>query len=336
MNSPRRALTVALIAALALSSGCTWFAPKPPKEAKDMVQTALTNFFAQPSHDHNGTLELNMLGKDTTGKAQNVTLRVSLSGSENKPFQGGTGFTENIGVNAKVDQDTYATNLEIRNKESNFFVNIANLTGPESQIPKDQVSALLAKWWKIPLPGDLYAKLADQGAQSYMSQIQNNWLAASSYLKSLDYDGTDTVNGLKSYHYTGEVDVGKLQAFFEGFFKSQGAEMTSTDLKSLQEIFASSKATIDFWISMDTLVLDRVKVVARIDKITGDDGKTAGKADATFDLSYSNFGKPVVIEEPVGSTEFNLFGMFGDGEEIPPEDSVSDPVKTPVKTPAKK
>ncbi len=276
-----------------------------------MIQTGITNLLAQSSYDTSGKFQVNMLGKDADGKPQSINVDIGVGGSQDRPFQGGAGFNQKVAASVKVNQDIYTGDLEMRNKDKNIFIIINALTGPEEQVPKEQLSQILAKWWKIPLPDSVYSKMAPENAESITSMLKTNWSALTGYLKSVDYEGVEMVGGSKSYHYVATVDLGKVQSFLEGYSKSQGAEVTEEQMKSFQDMFGSAKAVLDVWVSMDAQTLSRMKATVKMDKIIGDDGKTAGKADAVLDVSYSDFGKVVTIDEPAGAAVFDLFSMFG-------------------------
>ncbi len=340
MTFSRRLVSVALVAVLAIASGCAWFAPKPPKEAKDMLQTGIANLVAQKAGDFLLSVSGNLLGKDADNKPQNMTFDISANGDSSKTGALASDFNTKFTANVKVNQDAYVVGAELRGNNKSIFAVLNSLTGPEKDIPKDQIAQFLNKWWKIPLPENFYANLEKSADTAYLVKIQEVYKAALDYLKDISYEGVDTIGGLKSYHYSAQVDAGKLKAFLEGYFKSNGKAMTEQDVKEFNDFFQNSTANAEFWVSMDSQILNRIKLDVKMNNIVGSDGKSAGKGELHFDTTGSNYGKTVTVQEPADAQEFDLFGMLGGfgidptgGAVTAPSDATPAPA---VKTPAKK
>lgn len=339
MTLSRRLISVTLVTVLAVSSGCTWFAPKPPKEAADMLQTGLTNLLAQKSGDYTMRINGNLLGKDAENKPQNMVFDLSGTGDSLKKDMVATDFNTKLAMSLKINQDAYAANAELRGNEKSIFAILTSLTGPEKDIPKDQISGFLNTWWKIPLPENFYKDLvANKDMSSYLVKVQQIYQAALDYLKDVSYEGVDTIGGLKSYHYSAEVDMAKLKAFLEGYLKSNGSSMTAEDIKEYNELINNAKADADFWVSMDGQILNRIKFDVKLNKILASDGASAGKGELHFDTTGSNFGKTVTVQEPTPVQEFDLFGLLGGlgidptGGAMLPADATKVPdTKEPVK-----
>lgn len=302
-----------------------------------MLQTGITNLLAQKSSDFTINLNGNMLGKDAESKPQNLTFDVVVQGDSSKVDEFAANFNTKLTANVKVNQDAYVADAELRGDQKNLFAVLIKLTGPEKDIPKDQIAAFVNKWWKIPLPENFYQDLvknADSSAS--LLKIQQIYQASIDYLKDISYEGVDTVGGLKSYHYTAEVDAGKLKAFLQGYFKSNGGELTDENLKDFNDFFDNAKTNAEFWVSMDGQILNRIKFDVKMNKILGSDGKSAGKGELHFDMAGSNYGKTVTVQEPVGAQEFDLFGML-EGLGIDPTGGATvTPEPTPAPAPATK
>lgn len=355
MTSSRRILNVSLgvslVLVLALSSGCAWFAPKPPREAKDMIQTGMANFVKQGGSDVHGTLKIDLLGKDTANKPQSGGLDLTFDG-DSVGFSGLSSPSFNLTLKGSLssNNDVYKASADIHANDKNYFAKLNELTGPDRIIPKELVATTIGSWWKIPLPNSFYQRLGeDPGIKNYVAQLQGVYQVAMDYVKDVSYEGTDKIGGVESYHYSTHLDTGKLKAFLEGSSRSRGAQMTVQDIKDFNDTMDNLSGDVDFWVSMNGEILDRVVLGFKIGKIPGDNGTSAGKGNISLDLAFSNFGKVIQVQEPADSKEFDLFGLTGlfqsgasssssDGL-LPPVDpkkgdaSSKVPVKTPVKVP---
>ena len=321
-----------MVTVLALGlSGCTWFSPKPTKDPMAMLQTGVTNLASKISGEYQVKFDAMLLGKDADGKAQNVTINLAANGdATSDPLA--LALNSKIKGTMSVNQDKYSLDTELRANKQSVFAILNGLTGPAAEIPKEYVAQALGKWWKIPLP----ATLTD-GSDSTVQRLkgaENIFKNVSGYVKNVTYDGSDTIGGLNSYRYVADLDAVKLKDFMIQYNKDKGTEPTAEDLVKLDDFLAHFTSHLTFWVSVEGEVLNKFSLALKMNKILSDDGKSSGKGEVNFTMSFMNFGKAVTIIDPTGATEFNLFGMLGglSGEETPGADAAAGIVvpKAPV------
>lgn len=322
MVSTRKMLTVGVAGALAISlSGCTWFAPKPTREPLAMIQAGVTNFAAKMSSDYSVKFDATLLGKDADNKAQNVVAHLDLAGDTNSD-PAAMALNTKIRGNMSVNADKYTIDTELRANKSAIFAILTSLTGPDADIPKEYVAQAAGKWWKIPVPealvktylpgGDASGALdAGSAVSQRLKDAENIFKNVSGYVKDVTYDGADTIGGLKSYRYTASLDNPKIKEFMIQYNNDKGTEPTAEDLKKLDDFLAQFTSKLTLWVSVDGEILDRVKGEFVMNKVMSDDGKSSGKGNVSFDMTYSNFGKNVVVAEPADAQTFDLFSMLG-------------------------
>lgn len=303
---------VLMMVFVASASGCTWFSPKPPREPLAMLQAGVTNLASKTSSEYELNLDATLLGKDSDGKAQNLNIDLSASGdSDSDPAA--LAMNMKVKGNMSVNQDKYTLNSELRANTKAIYALLNGLTGPAAEIPKEYVAQALGKWWKIPLPEAMVKSVTGSG-ESLAARLvasENVFKNVSGFVKDIVYDGSDTIGGLESYSYRASLDSAKLRDFMIQYNKDNGSEPTAEELAKLDDFLAHFSSTLTFWVSVEGEVLDRVKVALKMDKVLSEDGKSSGKGNIAFDISSRNFGKKVSLVEPVGATEFDLFGMLG-------------------------
>ncbi len=363
-------MMTSLLVVISVTSGCTWFSPKPTKEPMTMLQTGVTNLASKVSGEYQVKFDATLLGKDADGKAQNVTITLAANGdATSDPLV--LALNSKIKGTMAVNQDKYSLDTELRANKQSVFALLNGLTGPAAEIPKEYVAQALGKWWKVPLPEALVKPYVDSlspaqsvpaaaavsaplGATSKASvtpvapvvpvvadsgsitvqrlkDAENIFKNVSGYVKNVTYDGSDTIGGLNSYRYVADLDAAKLRDFMIQYNKDKGTEPTAEDLVKLDDFLAHFTSRLTFWVSVDGEVLNKVSLALKMDKILSDDSKSSGKGDIRFDMSFMNFGKTVVTVDPTGSTEFNLFGMLGG---LPGEDTLG--IDAPAGVPTSK
>ncbi len=273
-----------------------------------MLQAGASNLMLSPSHESEMKMNLHLNGKDETGKVQSIRFDMKVTGDsssdlEKKMFN----FNNLMNASLIMNQDKYDFGAELRGDQKNIFVVLQKLSGKE--IPQEMIGQYIGKWWKIPLPETLPGEIS--GKPYDAAQVQKVMKDAATYLTGISYKGVDTIRGLKSYRYTAQVDRAKVKAELEKYLAEQGTEMTAQEKQDFNESFANVFVDIDYWITMDTQILNQMKLNFKLDKLIGDEGKSVGKGSASIDFVSFNFGKVVMVKEPAGAEEFDLFGLLG-------------------------
>lgn len=346
-------MMASLLVVMSVTSGCTWFSPKPTREPMAMLQAGVTNFAAKTSSEYKLKLDATLLGKGSDGKAQNLTLDLSANGdASSDPAM--LALNTKVKGTMSVNQEKYALDTEVRANKQSAYALLNSLTGPAAEIPKEYVGQALGKWWKIPLPEALMkpylssllpsepvaatpastavaavtgasvivpvvpaapvvATDSDSGTIQRLRNAENLFKNVSGYVKNVVYDGSNSIGGLNSYRYTAELDNAKLREFMIQYYKDNGAEPAAADLAKLDDFLAHFTSHLTFWVSVEGEILNRVSLNLKMDKVLSDDGKSSGRGDVSIDMSYMNFGKVVTAVEPAGASDFDLFGMLGGG-----------------------
>ncbi len=372
MINTKKVLAIGMVTALAIGlSGCTWFSPKPTKDPMTMLQAGVTNLASKMSGEYQVKFDATLLGKDADGKAQNVTIDLAANGdATSDPLV--LALNSKIKGTMSVNQDKYSLDTELRANKQSVFAILNGLTGPAAEIPKEYVAQALGKWWKIPLPAALVKPYIDSlsptpapvvaapvvapGAKKVVPVVpaapvvadssdstvqrlkgaENIFKNVSGYVKNVTYDGSDTIGGLNSYRYVADLDAAYLKDFMIQYNKDKGTEPTPEDLVKLDDFLTHFTSRLTFWVSVEGEVLNKFSLILKMDKILSDDGKSSGKGEVNFTMSFMNFGKAVTTVEPTGATEFDLFGMLGGlaGEETLGADAAAG-IVAPVVPPKK-
>lgn len=119
-----------------------------------MLQAGITNFASKMSAEYQLKFDATLLGKDTEGKAQNMTVNLSANGDVTSDPAASV-LNSKIKGTMTVNQDKYSLDTELRANKQSVFAILNGLTGPAAEIPKEYVAQALGKWWKVPLPQSL-------------------------------------------------------------------------------------------------------------------------------------------------------------------------------------
>jgi|GEM_PF-3448080 len=304
-------VVVGLVLAVVFSllNGCVLFAPKPMREANDMIQTGVSNFAATRSGDYNFDLDINLLGRDGNDKAQNATIHLVASGDSASKDER-VSFNTKLFADAILNGDAYKLDGELRGNDSTLFAFLKTLSGPEELFNKEMVSQFTNRWWKIPLPDT--AKTPHQVKKYTAEDFQAFFQILSKYLTGLAYDGADGSPGVDSYRYVAQLDNLKMKELLVGFTQSQGRSLTAEESGQLDEFLENFRGEVTLWVSMSGEILNRIRFDFVMGRIESSDGKSLGKGSAQLNLSVSNFGKQVIVEEPTEALEYDFFGKFGE------------------------
>ncbi|AYC39242.1 Lipoprotein OS=Streptomyces griseorubiginosus OX=67304 GN=AQJ54_01180 PE=4 SV=1 [Streptomyces griseorubiginosus] len=154
------------------------------------------------------------------------------------------------------------------------------------------------KWMKF----DLSALGKDGGlgaAAPGAGQADQNPASMSSFLngaKDVKKVGTETVEGVKTTHYAGDVTLAELKASFKDADKSV-REQREKSMEQLEKL-GLDKFTMDMWVD--------AQQHAKQFRMQGD--ATKGKFDMTF--TFLDYNKPVTVEAPPANETADLAQMM--------------------------
>ncbi|WP_028809321.1 LppX_LprAFG lipoprotein [Streptomyces sp. 351MFTsu5.1] len=154
------------------------------------------------------------------------------------------------------------------------------------------------KWMKF----DLSALGKDGGlgaAAPGAGQADQNPASMSSFLngaKDVKKVGTETIDGVKTTHYAGDVTLAELKASFKDADKSV-REQREKSTEQLEKL-GLDKFTMDMWVD--------AQQHAKQFRMQGD--ATKGKFDMTF--TFLDYNKPVTVEAPPANETADLAQMM--------------------------
>ncbi|MFF1306384.1 DUF1396 domain-containing protein [Streptomyces sp. NPDC058307] len=153
------------------------------------------------------------------------------------------------------------------------------------------------KWMKFDLSG--LGKDGLGGAAPGAGQADQNPASMSAFLngaKDVKKVGTETVDGVKTTHYAGDVTLAEIQASFKDADKSV-VEQRKKSLEQFQKL-GLDKFTMDMWVDGE----DHAKQF----RMRGAADK--GKLDLTF--TFLDYNKPVTVTAPPAKDTADLAEMM--------------------------
>ena len=273
---------------LALLVGCA-------RGGQNTEQTALNPVAAVASAE----------SKLTSASAQTVQLRgtTSLAGLGDVHLTGAEQFAPSVAADLKMtfsgSQLAAMSNgpMEIILKDNIGYLNLGTLG---AQLTNGK------QWLKLDL-SSVATLPGSTGSLSSLSKVNQNadpaqqmrLLLASGDLKRV---GTETVDGVKSTHYTGTVDPVRVVQ------QHAGSNLTPDDVSKLKDALQQAGITsenIDLWLSQATSLPVEIKVSAN--------STTAGQI--ATDLHFSDWGRPVSITAPPDDqvVDISQLGTLGAG-----------------------
>jgi hypothetical protein len=133
-------------------------------------------------------------------------------------------------------------------------------------------------------------------------------LDTSKFFTNLSNDGTEDVNGTKSIHISGDVDVSK----FIDTIKSSGATKSLPGQAQLEQLQNSVKtASFDVFSSEDSKQLQKIDFNLEFEPpaTSGGGGETI---DVEFSLGFSDLGQPQTISAPANAQPLSaLLNKYG-------------------------
>lgn len=153
------------------------------------------------------------------------------------------------------------------------------------------------KWMKFDLSG--LGKDGLGGAAPGAGQADQNPASMSAFLngaKDVKKVGSETVDGVRTTHYAGDVTLGEIQASFKDADKSV-VEQRKKSLEQFKKL-GLDKFTMDMWVDGE----DHAKQF----RMRGDADK--GKLDLTF--TFLDYNKPVTVTAPPAKDTADLAEMM--------------------------
>jgi hypothetical protein len=134
-------------------------------------------------------------------------------------------------------------------------------------------------------------------------------LDTSKFFTNLSNDGTEDVNGTKSIHISGDVDVAK----FIDTIKSSGATQSLPGAASLQQLQNSVKtASFDVFSSQDSKQLQKIDFNLAFQPPASSSAGGGETINVAFSLGFSDLGKPQTITAPTNTQPLSaLLNKYG-------------------------
>lgn len=301
---------VALVAVLALASGCSLSGgTEPAKPAEEVVKEAMANFSKVTS----GNYELTVKG-DVVGAPGQVPANANFEGTVSGLFDSKDPkkpqFTmKTVGTMSMDKGASQNVDLELRLNKTDIFVNLAKLPDLGESVPKEMVAAFTGKWWQIAIPEGALEGLpvtgADESTMTPEQKALKTLVDNTKFFKDLKYEGNESVGGSDCIHYVGTLDKAAIKTFVVEAGKIQGQVMSETELKDLDAFLGATDAPADLWIDSSNMTLKKVGTKLTIAPAD------AGSLNLEFSFMVSDVNKEVTVEVPEGATVFDPAMLFG-------------------------
>jgi hypothetical protein len=288
---------------LVLTSGCKWFG-EPDTAANQVVKTGISNL----SNVTSLSFLLGANGELGSAQAVDGATKFVFDGNiigkaEQKEPMKSNYQMQVTGKGGQSEDKMSEMDLELRVSDKIAYFNIKKLPdlGEQTQI----LSLFTNKWWKTEVPeGSLTGVSLPGGSTDNMTPEQKKvreLFNNTDFFTNLDYEGTEDVEGVSAYHYSGEIDKVNLKKFLLDSAQIQGNPMTSTDESDMDGYLSKLSFVADLWITKDTSFLT---------KLSGElsfEGKDGSTTDINLNIVFSEFNKAVSIEIPSGAEDLQQF-----------------------------
>jgi hypothetical protein len=242
-------------------------------------------------------------GKDYSSGVLDLSFKLDASGSQSGkfdatvkgPFQNSPGGFPQFDLSADINVEGSGQNIGfsggLTSTGDNAFVNF--------QSTDYQVDAATFGNFK-----SLFLNLQNQNQKQ-----TSPGLDTSKFFTNLSNDGTEDVNGTKSIHISGDVDVPK----FIDTVKSSGATQSLPGQAQLSQLQSSVKtASFDVFSSQDSKQLQKIDFNLGFQP-PATAGAGAETINVSFSLGFSDLGKPQSISAPANpqplSALLNKYGI---------------------------
>lgn len=277
---------------------------EPIADSSKFLQESVYNLYNLKSFKYTADVKADIEEAETKNKANaDITLNGAVSGQDATKV--GSEFT----VVAKLGDTSGEYRFDFSAKLFTADVYLKLLALPSiPNFPVDGLKGLVGKWWKINASdlsnigavkkldgmGVAYDKLDEKGKK------RRDLILTSKFFDEIEYDGTESLNGLNVYKYNFVVDGDGVYKYAYELAKLDGQEKDV----GLQDI----KALLDTTFFSGTVWIDSVsKTVVKFDLALNEKkSKSAQFTSMDVTLVLSDMNKPFNVETP---TDFEIFDL---------------------------
>jgi hypothetical protein len=276
------------IGILAIAGGCAQEGLPAGMSPEDVITKALLNQTEYTQAVFEMKADANLKG-EVEGEKNSLDGNFSLNGSSNSE----TGeMSVVMTVDADMNGEKLKANLELRSTADGVFVKIENvdLSDPDSQELVDlYLEDYLDKWVKLSFMTS--QDLIDSGFMQ-VDYKENDPLP----FKNIEYKGTTDILGLKSYHFTAEIDEQLVLDLMQG-----------TETADAEKFFAAADIKGDVYVAVNEMVLTGFGGA-----MTLNDPEMNGTINMSFKVNPTKSAKVTTPESEKEFTEEDMMGlMFG-------------------------
>ncbi len=276
------------IGILAFAGGCAQEGLPAGMSPEDVITKALLNQTEYTQAVFELKADANLKG-EVDGEQNSLDGNFSLNGSSNSD----TGELSIVmAVDADMNGEKLKANLELRSTADGVFIKIekVDLSDPDSQeLANLYLEDYLGKWVKLSFV------TSDDLINSGIMQVdyqENDPLP----FKNIEYKGTTDILGLKSYHFTAEIDEQLILDLMQG-----------TDTTDAEKFFAAADIKGDVYVAVDDMVLTGFGGA-----MTLNDPEMNGTINMTLKVNPTKSAKVTTPEYDKEFTEEDMMGlMFG-------------------------
>jgi len=274
---------------LAFAGGCGQEGLPAGMSPEDVITKALLNqtefteavFEMTANADLEGTVE---------GEENSLDGSFKLSGSSNET----TGeMSVNITLDAVMNGESVKANIEVRATEDGVFVKIGNvdLSDEEMQeLVELFMEDYLDAWVKVTF---MTSEDLAEGGYADIDYDEGEPLP----FKNIEYKGTTDILGLKSYHFTAEVDEKLVMDMMEG-----------ADQAEAEEFFEAATIIGDVYVAVDQMVLTGFGGT-----MTLDEEEMNGTVELSLKVNPTKSAKVTTPEHDMEFTEEDMMGLIFGG-----------------------
>lgn len=276
------------IGILAFAGGCAQEGLPAGMSPEDVITKALLNPIEYTQNVFEMKADANLKG-EVEGEQNSLVGNFSLNGSSNAE----TGeMSVVMTVDADMNGEKLKANLELRATADGVFVKIENVVVSDSdsqELVDLFLEDYLGKWVKLTFMTS--EDLIDSGFMQVDYQ-ENDPLP----FKNIEYKGTTDILGLKSYHFTAEIDEQLILDLMQG-----------TDTADAEKFFAAADIKGDVYVAVDEMVLTGFGGAMILN-----DPEMNGTINMSFKVNPTKSAKVTTPDFDKEFTEEDMMGlMFG-------------------------
>lgn len=302
MNNKKICAAIAGFFLLAVLAGCG----APDKAPEEVVKTGLKNFYDIDSSGFNLSADLSADGEQN-GKKEQVAADFNASGKYDSKDKKSPKFDAFMSGNIVYENKKYDGELALKLTNKKLYFNLLKYPELPAEDPQSAVLSQLANKWFFVDAGEYENQIVipDESSMTPEQKQIKEEFDKRSFFKDLKYKGKEKINGAEAYKYSGIFDNDNFYEFALKAAEINKNPATDQEKADLKKVLDNLELPADIFISVKDEILVGLKGVLRYKNVD-----PVAAIDMKFDLTFSDLGQQVVIEEPQGAVDL-LKAMTG-------------------------